>query len=89
MTSPALGFGDLTLDQSAMSIQILPKPGLVTWHVFYKITLTLAFQTGNTITKVITLLQNSPTETTRPRDHHTWSEQGPVPTTHLLASLHN
>jgi hypothetical protein len=28
--SPALGFNDLTLDQSAMSIQILLEPALVT-----------------------------------------------------------
>ena len=33
-TSPALGSNDLKLDQSAMSIQILLEPKLVTWHVF-------------------------------------------------------
>ena len=38
VTSPALGSDDLTLDQSAMSIQILLEPALVTWHVFYKVT---------------------------------------------------
>ena len=38
VTSPALGSDDLTLDQSATSIQILPEPALVTWHIFYKIT---------------------------------------------------
>ena len=34
--SPALDSDDLTLDQSATSIQILPEPALVTF--FYKIT---------------------------------------------------
>ena len=29
VTSPALGSDDLTLDQSATSIQILPEPGIV------------------------------------------------------------
>ena len=36
--SPALGSDDLSLDQSGTSIQILPEPNAVTWHVFYKIT---------------------------------------------------
>ena len=36
--SLALGSDALTLDQSSTSIQILPEPVLVTWHVFYKIT---------------------------------------------------
>jgi len=35
VTSSALGSDDLTLDQSATSIQILPEPALVTWHVFF------------------------------------------------------
>ena len=30
VTSPALGSDDLSLDQSGMSIQILPKPNVVT-----------------------------------------------------------
>ena len=38
VTSPALGSDNLTLDQSAMGIQILPEPVLVTWHVFHNIT---------------------------------------------------
>ena len=38
VTSPALGSDDLTLDQSATSIQILPEPALVKRHIFYKIT---------------------------------------------------
>ena len=35
VTSPALGSNDLSLDQSGMSIQILPEPNAVTWHVFF------------------------------------------------------
>ena len=39
VTSQALGSDDLTLDQSATSIQILPEPALVALHFFfYKIT---------------------------------------------------
>ena len=38
VTSPALGSDDLSLNQSGTSIQILPEPNAVTWHVFYKIT---------------------------------------------------
>ena len=39
VTSQALGSDDLTLDQSATSIQIiLPEPA-VTWQAFYKITI--------------------------------------------------
>ena len=37
VTSPALGSDDLSHDQSGTSIQILPEPNTVTWHVFYKI----------------------------------------------------
>ena len=33
--SPALGSDVWNLDQSAMSIQILPEPNAVTWHVFF------------------------------------------------------
>ena len=44
VTSQALGSDDLTLDQSATSIQILPEPALVTWHiVFMKIASNLKF----------------------------------------------
>ena len=48
-TWPALGSDDLNLDQSGMSIQILPEPnaGHVT-HFFYKIT-TLIHSTGSTV----------------------------------------
>ena len=35
MTSPALGSNDLTLDQSATSIQILLESALVMWNVFF------------------------------------------------------
>ena len=35
MTSPTLGSDDLTLDQSASSVQILPEPALVSCHVFF------------------------------------------------------
>ena len=35
VTWPALGSDDLNLDQSGTSIQILPEPKLVTWHIFF------------------------------------------------------
>ena len=35
VTSPALGSNDLSLDQSATSIQILQEPNAVMWHIFY------------------------------------------------------
>ena len=38
VTSPALGSDDLSLNQSGMSIQILPEPNAVMWHFFYEIT---------------------------------------------------
>ena len=38
VTSQALGSDDLTLDQSATSIQIIFPESAVTWHTFYKIT---------------------------------------------------
>ena len=39
VTWSALGSNDLSLDQSATSIQILREPVLVTWHVFIKLRL--------------------------------------------------
>ena len=52
VTSPALGSDDLTLDQSATSIQILPEPALVTWHVFYKITTLCTVTFGQKVPKL-------------------------------------
>ena len=35
VTSPALGSNDLSLNQSGTSIQILPEPNDVTWHISF------------------------------------------------------